>query len=31
LRPGRYELRLMVDDGYQTVARSKPFTIEAPS
>jgi endonuclease/exonuclease/phosphatase family metal-dependent hydrolase len=31
LRPGRYELRMMVDDGYQTVARSKPFTVEASS
>jgi endonuclease/exonuclease/phosphatase family metal-dependent hydrolase len=31
LQPGRYELRLMVDDGYQTIARSQPFTVEAPS
>jgi hypothetical protein len=28
--PGRYEVRLMLDDGYRTVARSQPFTIEAP-
>jgi endonuclease/exonuclease/phosphatase family metal-dependent hydrolase len=31
LQPGRYELRLLVDDGYQTIARSKPFTVEGRS
>ena len=31
LPPGRYEVRLMLDDGYRTVARSRPFTIEASS
>jgi Endonuclease/Exonuclease/phosphatase family len=28
LPPGRYEARVMVDDGYQTIARSAPFVIE---
>ncbi len=28
LPPGRYEARLMLDDGYRTVARSRPFTVE---
>jgi hypothetical protein len=27
LPPGRYEARVMVDDGYQTIARSAPFEI----
>lgn len=27
LPPGRYEVRLMVDDGYRTIARSSPFTV----
>lgn len=27
LPPGRYEVRLMVDDGYETIARSEPFTV----
>ncbi len=27
LKPGRYELRLMVDDGYETIARSEAFTV----
>ena len=27
LPPGRYEVRLMLDDGYRTVARSQPFTV----
>ena len=27
LPPGRYEARVMVDDGYQTIARSVPFKI----
>jgi hypothetical protein len=31
LEPGRYELRLLVDDGYRTIARSKPFTVEGTS
>ena len=31
LKPGRYELRLMVDDGYRTIARSTPFTVEVSS
>jgi hypothetical protein len=26
---GTYEPRPMVDDGNQTIARSKPFTVEA--
>ena len=30
LPPGRYEVRLMLDDGYRTVARSQPFTVVAP-
>ncbi len=29
LPPGRYEVRLMLDDGYRTVARSRPFTVVA--
>ena len=28
LPPGRYELRLLVDDGYESIARSRPFTVE---
>lgn len=27
LKPGRYEVRLLVDDGYETIARSAPFTV----
>jgi endonuclease/exonuclease/phosphatase family metal-dependent hydrolase len=27
LPPGRYELRLLVDDGYESIARSRPFTV----
>ncbi len=27
LPPGRYEVRLMVDDGYETIARSAPFAV----
>jgi hypothetical protein len=27
LSPGRYEVRLMIDDGYETLARSEPFTV----
>jgi hypothetical protein len=27
LAPGRYELRLLLDDGYGSVARSQPFTV----
>lgn len=27
LPPGRYELRLLLDDGYGSVARSAPFTV----
>ena len=27
LAPGRYEVRLMIDDGYETLARSEPFTV----
>ncbi len=28
LPPGRYEVRLMLDDGYRTVARSQPFIVQ---
>jgi hypothetical protein len=27
LKPGRYEIRLLLDDGYRAVARSKPFRV----
>jgi exonuclease III len=27
LEPGRYEVRLLLDDGYRSVATSRPFTI----
>ncbi len=30
LAPGRYEIRLLLDDGYRAVARSAPFRVEAP-
>lgn len=26
-KPGTYEVRLMVDDGYETIARSEPFMV----
>jgi endonuclease/exonuclease/phosphatase family metal-dependent hydrolase len=30
LRPGRYEIRLLLDDAYWAVARSRPFRVRAP-
>ena len=30
LKPGRYEVRLLLDDGYRSVATSRPFLITKP-
>jgi hypothetical protein len=30
LKPGRYEIRLLLDDGYRAVARSRPFRVVRP-
>ena len=30
LKPGKYEIRLLLDDGYRAVARSKPFRVVRP-